>query len=101
MRYSGLGGALHYAPRRGVSGLYSYFVATGIGTVGEFRTLYRVDGSVFRNGFNAERSGAFPTLADIQAGTKLQDETVLLQNGTVYTEDDWATDVAQDRVQGV
>jgi rhamnogalacturonan endolyase len=99
--YSSPWGDLHYVTRRGVSGLYSYFVATGIGTVGEFRTLYRVDGSIFRNGSNAERSGAFPTLADIQAGTKLQDETFLLQNGTVYTKYDWATYVAQDRVHGV
>ncbi len=30
-------GALHYVVRSGVSGLYSYFVATGIGNIGEFR----------------------------------------------------------------
>ena len=94
-------GELHYVTRSGVSGLYSYFVATGIGTVGEYRTLYRVDGGIFRNGFNAERSGTFPTLADIQAGTKLQDETWRLQDGTVYTKYDWATNVADDQVHGV
>jgi len=94
-------GELHYVARSGVSGLYSYFLATDIGTVSEYRTLYRVDGAIFRNGFNAERSGTFPTLADIQAGTKLQDETFQLQDGTVYTKYDWATYVAQDRVHGV
>ncbi|HXM53927.1 MAG TPA: rhamnogalacturonan lyase B N-terminal domain-containing protein, partial [Candidatus Dormibacteraeota bacterium] len=94
-------GELHYVTRSGVSGLYSYFLATGIGTVSEYRTLYRVDGGIFRNGFNAERTGTFPTLADIQAGTKLQDETFRLQDGTVYTKYDWATYVADDRVHGV
>src|SRR5579884_210420 len=82
-------GELHYVVRSGVSGLYSYFVATGIGTVGEFRTLYRVDGNIFRNGYNAVRSGPFPTLSDIQHSTKLQDETFLLPNGTVYSKYDW------------
>ncbi len=94
-------GELHYVVRSGLSGLYSYFVATNIGTVGEYRTLYRVDGSIFRNGHNAERTGTFPTLAEILAGTKIQDETFLLPNGTVYTKYDYATYVAADRVHGV
>ncbi len=51
-------GELHYVVRSGVSGLYSYFVATGIGNVGEFRTVYRLNGSIFRNGYNSERSGS-------------------------------------------
>ena len=94
-------GELHYVVRSGVSGLYSYFVATGIGTVGEYRTLYRVDGNIFRNGYNAVRSGPFPTLSDIQHSTKLQDETFLLPNGTVYSKYDWSTYVAQDHLHGV
>lgn len=94
-------GELHYVARRGISGLYSYFVATGIGTVGEFRTLYRVDGNIFRNGYNGVRSGAFPTLSDIQNSTKIQDETFRLPNGTVYSKYDWATYVAQDRLHGL
>jgi rhamnogalacturonan endolyase len=94
-------GELHYVTRAGVSGLYSYFVATGIGTVGEFRTLYRVDGSIFRNGFNAERSGSFPTLAQIKAATVLQNETFRLSDGTVYTKYDMASYVGQDHVHGV
>lgn len=94
-------GELHYVVRSGVSGLYSYFVATDIGNVGEFRTLYRVDGNIFRNGYNAERSGPFPTLAQIQQATKLQDETFQLADGTVYTKYNWSTYVADDRVHGV
>ncbi len=94
-------GELHYVVRSGVSGLYSYFVATGIGNVGEFRTIYRVDGSIFRNGYNAERSGAFPTLSEIQQSQVLQNETFQLPDGTVYTKYDWASYVADDKVHGV
>ena len=94
-------GELHYVVRSGVSGLYSYFVATGIGNVGEFRTLYRVDGSIFRNGYNAERTGTFPTLSDIQQSQVLQNETFKLTNGQVYTKYDWATYMADDHVHGM
>ncbi len=94
-------GELHYVVRSGVSGLYSYFVATGIGNVGEFRTLYRVDGSIFRNGYNAERTGTFPTLSDIQQSQVLQNETFKLPNGQVYTKYDWATYMADDHVHGM
>ena len=94
-------GELHYVARSGISGLYSYFVATGIGNVGEFRTIYRLNGNIFTNGYNAERSGAFPPLSQIKQAQVLQNETFKLTNGTVYTKYDWATYVAQDQVHGV
>ncbi len=68
-------GELHYVVRRDVSGLYSYFVATGIGTVGEYRTLYRVDRSIFPMAYNGEHSGPFPTLSQIAQSKVLQDST--------------------------
>lgn len=74
-------GELHYVMQSDVIGLYSYFIATGIGTVGEWRTLYRGDGKIFRNGHSAEKTGTFPTLEEIKAGEKLQDETWRLTNG--------------------
>lgn len=94
-------GELHYVVRSGVSGLYSYFVATGIGTVGEFRTLYRVNGSIFRNGYNSVRSIAFPTLSQINSAKVLQDSTYQLADGSIYTKYDGATYVAQDTLHGV
>jgi len=94
-------GELHYVVRNGVSGLYSYFVATGIGNVGEYRTLYRLDGSIFRNGYNGVRSIAFPTLSQIEAATVLQDSTYQLSNGTVYTKYDASTYVNQDTLHGI
>ena len=99
--YSSTWGDLHYVVRSGVSGLYSYFVATGIGNVGEFRTIYRLNGNIFNNGYNAERSGAFPQISQIKQSQVLQNETFKLTNGTVYTKYDWATYVAEDQVHGV
>ena len=94
-------GELHYVVRSGVSGLYSYFVATGIGNVGEFRTVYRLDGSIFRNGYNSEHSGAFPTLSEIQQSKVVQDQTFQLPDGSIYTKYDWASYVADDKVHGI
>ena len=94
-------GELHYVVRSDVRGIYSYFVTTNIGEVAEFRTLYRMDGNIFRNGYNAEGFGPFPTLSEIKNVTKLQDETWTLQNGKDYTKYNWATYVAEDRVHGV
>jgi rhamnogalacturonan endolyase len=95
-------GALHYVVRSGVSGLYSYFIASGIGTVGEFRTLYRVNGAIFRTGSNGiENAIAFPTLSQINASTVLQDSTYQLTNGTIYTKYDASTYTDQDRLHGV
>ncbi len=94
-------GALHYVVRSGVSGLYSYFIADSIGTVSEYRTLYRVDGSIFRNGYNAERTGTFPTLSDILQAQVLQNETFKLLDGQVYTKYDYSTYMAADHVHGV
>lgn len=100
--YTSSWGDLHYVVRSGVSGLYSYFIASGIGTVGEYRTLYRVDGSIFHTGYNgAESAIAFPTLSQIQAATVLQDSTYQLTDGTIYTKYDASTYVDQDNLHGV
>ena len=94
-------GELHYVMRSGISGVYSYFIADDMGNIGEFRTLYRFDGSIFRNGYNSVKSGPLPTLSDIKNGTKLQDETYKFKDGTVYSKYDWADYESQDHVHGL
>jgi rhamnogalacturonan endolyase len=96
-------GELHYVVFSNLSGMYSYFVATGIGTVGEYRTLYRFNGNLINIGYNGvERAIAFPSLAEIEASTVLQDSTYLLPDGTVYTKYDASTYCyLQDRLHGV
>ncbi len=101
--YSSSWGDLHYVVRSGVSGLYSYFVATGLGNVGEFRTLYRMNGNLFHTGYNGVESAiAFPTLSQIQAAKILQDSTYQLANGTIYTKYDASNyTFEQDLLHGV
>jgi rhamnogalacturonan endolyase len=95
-------GALHYVVLSGVSGLYSYFIASGIGAVGEFRTVYIVDGSIFHTGYNGVESAIpLPTSSQFQTATTLQDATYKLADGTVYTKYNAATYVNQDTLHGV
>ncbi|MDS0528233.1 polysaccharide lyase family protein [Clostridium sp. SHJSY1] len=94
-------GELHYVLRDGVSGVYSYFIVSNLGIVGEFRTVYRPDGNIFRNGYTASKSGEFPTIDNIKNGTKLQDETWKLGSGQVYTKYNWADYEATDDFHGV
>jgi rhamnogalacturonan endolyase len=100
--YSSSWGALHYVVRSGISGLYSYFVATGIGTVGEFRTLYQFDESIFTNGYNGVRTITFPTESQLAASTQVQDATYKLPDGTIYTKYDMSNyTFEQDTIHGV
>ena len=95
-------GELHYVMRDGVNGFYSYFVTGNMGgAVAEFRTLYRVDPSLFPNDFNMVRSGTPPTLAQIQAATVIEDSTYQLADGSIYTKYDYCDYVVNDRVHGV
>lgn len=99
--YVGSAGELHYVVRSGVSGVYSYYVTDSVGTIAELRTVYRVDGQIFRNAYIGERSGSLPTLAQIQGATELQDSTYQLADGTIYTKYDWAGYYKNDFVHGV
>jgi rhamnogalacturonan endolyase len=100
--YIGSWGALHYVVRGGVSGMYSYFVASGIGTVGEFRTLYQFNEGIFANGFNNVRTITFPTASQLAASTSVQDATYKLPDGTIYTKYDMSNyTFTQDTIHGV
>ncbi len=94
-------GAFHYIMLNGVSGLYSYFIASNIGTVGEFRTVYEVDSSIFHTGYNRVESAiALPSASQLQAATPVQDATYKLADGTVYTKYNAATYINQDTLHG-
>lgn len=94
-------GELHYVIRSGVSGIYSYFITADMGKVGEFRTVYRLDGSIFRNGYNSIKSGPLPAIADIKCSTKLQDETYQFKDGSIHSKYDWADYEFRDHVHGI
>jgi rhamnogalacturonan endolyase len=100
--YSSSWGDLHYVVRGGISGMYSYFVASNIGTVGEFRTLYQFNESIFANGYNGVRTITFPTESQLAASTQVQDATYKLPDGTIYTKYDMSNyTFTQDTIHGV
>jgi len=53
--------------------------------------LWRLDNTSFPNGFTSERDEALPTLSDILAANKTQDETWQRADGTYITKYDFST----------
>ena len=95
-------GTFHYIVLDGVSGIYCYFIANGIGTVGEFRTVYEVDSSIFHTGYNGVESAIpLPSANQLQQATSVQDATSKLASGTIYTKYDAANYIGQDTLHGI
>ncbi|KAF2093322.1 polysaccharide lyase family 4 protein [Rhizodiscina lignyota] len=84
-------GDMHWVLTPDLFGAYQYFVNRALPTLGEFRTLWRLDNTTFTRGHTSERDQDLPPLALILSGTKVQDETWLLPNGTYVTKYDFAT----------
>lgn len=78
-------GDFHWVIYDDLAGAYQYFVNRALPVLGEFRSLFRLDNTTFFNGRTSIKDGALPTLAEIDAGTKVQDETWLTANGTYIT----------------
>lgn len=53
--------------------------------INEFRTVYRLDHRLFYIGYNGERYGMQPTSAHTHLGTKIQDETYDMKDGSLYS----------------
>jgi rhamnogalacturonan endolyase len=81
-------------------GAYQYFVNHALPTLGEFRTLWRLDNTSFPNG-RTIKDGALPTLAEIASGTKVQDETWQLADGSYITKYDWTAWIRDQDYYGV
>jgi hypothetical protein len=67
-------GDFHWVIFEDLVGAYQYFVNHALPTLGELRTLWRLDNTSFPNGRTNIKDGALPTLAGIASGTKVQDE---------------------------
>lgn len=71
------------------SGLYSYVKAWNNSgnefLINELRTVYRLDHRIFPIGFNGNRVGLQPTSKHMMKGKKIQDETYLLSDGSLYS----------------
>ena len=94
--------------RKGVSGVYTYVIATGTSTssavpVREARVCTRLS-QAFLNGYVDEQmNGTMPTtevMAEVD-GNLVQDATYELPDGTIYTKYNWAQYIDRDSLHGL
>ncbi|KAL3468837.1 polysaccharide lyase family 4, domain III-domain-containing protein [Aspergillus californicus] len=92
IQFNATEGEMHWVIFDDLVGAYQYFVNRALPTLGEFRTLWRLDNTTFPNGRTNIKDGALPPLSEIVASTstKVQDETWQLPDGTYITKYDWA-----------
>ncbi|KAF3000022.1 hypothetical protein E8E14_005065 [Neopestalotiopsis sp. 37M] len=77
-------GDFHWVIFSGLAGAYQYFVNHNLPTLGEFRTLWRLDNTTFPNGKTDVRDEELPPLDEYLADLKVQDETWLKPDGSGY-----------------
>ena len=94
-------GDLHWVIFPELAGAYQYFVNRALPVLGEFRTLFRLDNTTFPNGRTEIKDGPFYSLADVQAGTNVQDETWETADGRFLTKYDWSTFIRNTDYYGV
>lgn len=59
-------------------------------SLGEFRTLWRLDNGTFISAYNADKDGVLPPLSEYAVSTKIQDETWKTPEGGYLTKYDWS-----------
>ncbi|KAB5562813.1 polysaccharide lyase family 4 protein [Coniochaeta sp. 2T2.1] len=85
-------GDMHWVIFQGQHGAYQYFVNHALPTLGEFRTLWRLDNTTFPNGRTVTKDGVLPPLSEYLPQNKVQDETWLSPDGKGYiTKYDWTS----------
>jgi len=89
---SKLGLKYHFIIRGDDTAIYSYVEAWNNTDepfeINELRTVYRLDHKLFNIGYNSERIGHQPLSAHMMEGTKLQDETYKMVDGSFYSNSD-------------
>ncbi|KAJ5669667.1 hypothetical protein N7462_010737 [Penicillium macrosclerotiorum] len=77
-------GDMHWVIFSGLSGAYQYFVNHALPTLGEFRTLWRLDNTTFTKGRTNIKDEELPPLSEYLSQNKVQDETWLKPDGSGY-----------------
>jgi rhamnogalacturonan endolyase len=77
-------GDMHWVIFSGLSGAYQYFVNHALPTLGEFRTLWRLDNTTFTKGRTNIKDEELPPLSEYLPQNKVQDETWLKPDGSGY-----------------
>ncbi|KAI1870843.1 uncharacterized protein JN550_004989 [Neoarthrinium moseri] len=84
VKFTAAEGDMHWIILSGLTGAYQYFVNHNLPTLGEFRTLWRLDNTTFPNGKTDVRDEALPPLSEYISTLKVQDETWLKPDGSGY-----------------
>ena len=75
---------MHWVIFSDLAGAYQYFVNHALPTLGEFRTLWRLDNTTFPRGRTDLRDEVLPPLNSYLPANKVQDETWLAPGGKSY-----------------
>ncbi|KAK1504392.1 rhamnogalacturonate lyase [Colletotrichum costaricense] len=102
VKFTANDGDFHWVIFQGLAGAYQYFVNRNLPTLGEFRTLWRLDNTTFPNGKTDLHDKPLPKLADYLPENKVQDETWRTPDGTGYiTKYDFSDFIRTQKYYGV
>lgn len=101
VKFTAKEGDFHWVIHDDLAGAYQYFVNHALPTLGEFRTLWRLDNGSFPNGHTNVKDGELPPLSEYVTATKVQDETWQRADGTFLTKYDWSAFVREQTYYGV
>lgn len=96
-------GDMHWVIFQGLHGAYQYFVNHALPTLGEFRTLWRLDNTTFTHGKTDIKDEELPPLSWYLPENKVQDETWLMPDGSgrYITKYDWTSWTRDQKWYGV
>ena len=96
--------------RKGVSGLYSYVIATGTATsanepIKEARVCARLSDTMLNGYVDWRMNGRIPSNTEMTTAKKeentIQDATYKLTDGSIYTKYNWANYIERDTLHGL
>lgn len=99
-----------YIMRKGVSGVYSYVIATGTATsasepVKEARVCCRLGDTMLNGYVDWRMNGRIPSNTEMAVAEKdentIQDATYRLADGSIYTKYNWANYIERDTLHGL
>jgi rhamnogalacturonan endolyase len=101
VKFTAKEGDFHWVVKDGLAGAYQYFVNRALPTLGEFRTLWRLDNTSFPRGRTNVKDGVLPALSEYLSATNVQDETWQKADGTFLTKYDWSAFLREQDFYGV
>jgi rhamnogalacturonan endolyase len=96
--------------RKGVSGIYTYVIATGTATsasepIKEARVCSRLDETMLNGYVDYRMQGRIPSNSEMTTAEKeentIQDATYRLSDGSIYTKYNWANYIERDTLHGL